>query len=79
MLAVATARPRFSVYNMKTSVLAIAACINGETSIFGSYYKEALGSRCCMYQRRDCDFRFMFRDRDGDDNGETAIFIYIYI
>ena len=31
-------------------MLAIAACINGETESFGMYYKEALGSllRICI-------------------------------
>ena len=34
----------FGIYDREALCSLFAACINGEISIFGSYYKEALGS-----------------------------------
>ena len=64
LLHASMARQRFSLYIIKSILLAVAACINGETAIFVIYHKKHSACHCCMHQK--CI------------NGETAIFVIYY-
>ena len=80
-----TARPRptFGIYFIEALCLPLLQAPTARLQFSVYTTKKLCARRCCMYQRRDCDFRFILKRSSrlsvaACNNGETTIFGIYY-